>query len=618
MTSTRPLAEKDSNLVQIFLSRASEFGTRPALSWFSKPGGVKTRVYLSWRDWAARVEQAALALRHYGIKAGDRVGILSENRFEWTVADLAILSLGAVGVPVYPTSSCADIRYFTENAGIEFFFVSTAEQLQRTREVMLEHPGIRCVTIFDSPGTLAHPRLLSFDNFLKTGQAQLSAGQSFLKDCAASVSPDQPATIIYTSGTTGSPKGVVLSHRNFVENYLGAREVIHLSPRDTALSFLPLNHVFERLAGYYFMAFHGALIVYAENMQTVAEDMALVRPTVAAAVPRFYEKVYAGVMEKLAHAGTLQKKIFYWALKLGKRRYDHYLKKTFSFKDAFLYKIAEILVFSKIKKKLGGKLRFFISGGAPLSRDLAEFFYAAGILILEGYGLTETSPVIAVNTEKEFRFGTVGKPLKNVGVRIAEDGEILTSGPCVMLGYYKNPLATSECIHDGWFHTGDIGVLDQDGYLHITDRKKDIIATSGGKKISPANVESAILGDPLFAQAVVVGDKRNYLTALIVPNRQELIKKAEELGVPAAPWEALLKNADICEWAGTRLRARMAPLAPYEQVKYFRFLPAEMTLQSGELTPTLKVKRKVVIEKYQFLIDEMYQSGTLRNESRDR
>ncbi len=551
---------------------------------------------------------ASSALEALGVQKGDRIGIISENRPEWTVADLAILSLGAIVVPVYPSSSPADLSYFVENADVKVFFVSSLEQLHRTSTALLDNPRIKRIILFDDAG-YQHPKVTLFHDFLKS-----AVRSQDLEKKAALVSNEEYATIIYTSGTTGNPKGVVLTHSNFVQNYLGARERIRLSDKDVALSFLPLNHVFERMAGYYFMAFHGASIWYAESMQTVAEDMGIVKPTVAAAVPRFYEKVYSGMLEKVAKVSPLQKKIFSWAVSVARKRYTLKMSGKCSLGYRLQRAIADKIVFSKVREKLGGRLRFFISGGAPLPRELAEFFYGAGILILEGYGLTETAPVIAVNTEDEFRFGSVGKPLGNAKVKIAEDGEILTQGPCVMPGYYKNPEATAECIKNGWFHTGDVGELDAEGYLRITDRKKDIIATSGGKKVSPQNIEGLLQGDPLFSQVVVVGDKRNYLTALIVPNRSELSAKAAELGL-SEPLDKLLKNPEICSWAQERLKSRIAHLAPYEQIKYFRFLPEELTVAGGELTPTMKVKRKVVMEKFRQVIEEMYEEGRVRRET---
>lgn len=602
------MSEAKSNLVQIFLDRSRRYAARPAL-YFKDP--QKKFRPISWSDWETKVRQVCYALDSSGVRGRDRVGILSENRPEWTMVDLGALSLGAVLVPVYPTSSSSDLSYYIENAGIEIFFVSTLEQLRRLESALLDNEAIKKIVLFE-PCDFNHPKVVSFEKFLQFGLKKQQEEPDFFDKSVEKVRPLDSATIIYTSGTTGPPKGVLLTHANFIENYLGAKERIILSDKDVALSFLPLNHVFERLAGYYFMIFHGATIWYAESMQTVAQDMLEARPTIGAAVPRFYEKVYAGIREKVEKGSKVQKKIFKWAVKTGRKNYENKIAgKGFCPLTWLKLKIASLLVFSKIRKKLGGRLRFFISGGAPLSKELGEFFYSAGILILEGYGLTETSPVIAVNTEKEFKFGTVGKPLPNIQVKIAGDGEILTAGVCVMPGYYKNEQATAEVIKDGWFHTGDIGEFDSEGYLKITDRKKDIIATSGGKKVAPQNLELLISGDPLFSQVVVIGDKRNYLTALIVPNKNEVLRRAEELGLDCGNWEKVLRNPEITEWAHVRLKEKTQDLAPYEQIKYFSFLPQELSVAAGELTPTMKVKRKVVAEKYRDLIEKMYAEGAL-------
>ncbi|HTL48602.1 MAG TPA: long-chain fatty acid--CoA ligase [Verrucomicrobiae bacterium] len=590
--------ELSSNLVQLYLARVDRFRDRKALFYKTRPSG--DYVGWTWKEWAAKVEAAAFALHAASVRRGDRVGILSENRPEWTVADLGILSLGAVTVPIYPTSSCKDIRYILENAGIEVLFVSTQEQQARIQEALSGYQALRMLVLFDGPG---------FDGFLKKGEEEKKRSPDTVRQEIDKTSPEDLATLIYTSGTTGPPKGVMLTHRNFVANYLGASEVIEVREDDVALSFLPLSHVFERLAGYYFMIFHGAAIAYAESMQSVPDDMMKVRPTIAASVPRLYEKMHARIMEKIEHASPLRKALFAWAVKTG-REYAavNLRKKQPSPALKFKRGIAALLVFNKLRGKLGGRIRFFISGGAPLSKELAEFFYAAGVVILEGYGLTETSPVIAVNCPNALKLGTVGKPLPNVEVKIAEDGEILTKGPCVMKGYYKNPEATRQVFDGDWFRTGDIGEIDAEGFLKITDRKKDIIVTSGGKNISPQNIENTLTADRIFLQAVVVGDKRNYLVALIVPNRTEFEGHAAALGLQR-PWAELLKDPQILQWAEEHIKAKTANLARYEQIKYFTLLEKDLTVEGGELTPTLKIKRKAVLEKFQSVVEAMYQKG---------
>lgn len=609
------LREENLSLIQIFRSRAESYGDRAALR-YKDPCQKKYRS-ISWTQWALTVRGVTLGLRQLGAKYQDRVGILSENRPEWTYADLGAFGLGAISVPIYPTSSPQDVQYILSNAGIEILFVSSSEQFARIREQVDQSSGLKHVILFDE-APVHHPKLMSLTDLLEMGRLHDMNDSDLYGRLAEVAKSEDIATLIYTSGTTGPPKGVMLTHRNFIANYLGASQKIPIGETDMALSFLPLSHVFERLAGYYYMVFHGATIAYAENMQTVADDMRIVRPTVAAAVPRFYEKVYARIMEKVQAGTPLRKKIFYWALQVGGRYAKAAAEKsTMSLRLKLSHCVANKLVFQKVRQGLGGRLRFFISGGAPLSKELAEFFYAAGVLILEGYGLTETSPVIAVNSLTERRFGTVGKVLPNVEVKIAEDGEILTRGPCVMRGYYQNEAATAEVMKDGWFHTGDIGLLDPDGFLKITDRKKDIIATSGGKKVSPQNIEGLILADKLFTQVVVLGDKRNYLVALVVPNRIQVEAFAQAEGIESGSYAALLDKAAVVNWINRRFKERIQGLASYEQIKHFALIAQEFSQEAGELTPTLKIKRKVIMDKYRDIIEHLYAvKGPVESDSR--
>ncbi len=608
-----PEQDASRNLAQFFYARVAVYGDRNALLVKTNNG----RVYesISWADWGNHVRLTALGLHALGIKKGDRVGIFSENRPEWTYADLGALSLGAITVPVYTTLAIDDIAYIVDNSELRVLFVSSEEK-GRTAEALLQRcSSLEAVVVFDSFQT-SNKCIHSLESLLDKGRlSDLNNSDFFETRLLPSAGPQDLATIIYTSGTTGRPKGVMLSHGNFIQNYLGSRESIRVRADDIALSFLPLSHVFERMAGYYFMLGQGASIAYAESMQKVAEDIVEVRPTVAAAVPRFYEKIYAKIQEQVSAKPPMVQRMFAWAVETGKRISQIRKEKSrLCPGDQVAAFVADRLVFKKVRERLGGRIRFFISGGAPLSRELGEFFYAAGITILEGYGLTETSPVIAVNTEENLRFGTVGKMLKNVEVKIAADGEILTRGPCVMQGYYKNETATREVIDPGgWFHTGDIGVIDEDGFLRITDRKKDIIVTSGGKNIAPQEIEKKILSDNLFAQVVILGDKRNFLVALIVPNTDQVQAMTREKGIESMPYGALLRHEVIVKEAEKRLREKTSHLAAYEQIKYFTLLENEFSLASGELTPTLKIKRRVVMANYEPLIEFLYKTGASLN-----
>ena len=583
---------------QIFFKTAEKNPSRVALR-YKKNG--KFSETITWAEWAKSVRSTARALSRLGVQRGDRVGILAENSPAWTFSDLGSLVLGAVVVPVYPTLSSSDLSFIIKNSGMKVLFVSTTEQLEKVRVLGIEVSHLKIVTFFENPPS---PFRSLLDISREASEQSSSGGEAI---SSQPVNAEDLATIIYTSGTTGTPKGVMLTHSNFVSNYRGAAERIKISENDVALSFLPLSHVFERLAGYYFMAFSGAEIVYAESMLTVAEDIKQVRPTVAAAVPRFYEKVYAVIQAKLQKAGPLSRKIFETAISFRKKYYAVLQKKESKVLHLrILDKIFDWIVFSKVRAGVGGRIRFFISGGAPLSRELAEFFYLCGVLILEGYGLTETSPVIAANTESEFRFGTVGKLLSNVQVKIAEDGEILTSGPCVMKGYFENPEATADVVQNGWFHTGDIGEYGRDGFLKITDRKKDLIVTAGGKKVAPQMLERLVMKDPLFTQVVALGDQKPYIVALVVLNRELAAQGASSLGLSGQTFETWLSNSKFCDWVLSRVLEQTQGVARYESIKSIAIIPQEFSIQRGELTPTLKVKRRFVMEKYAAYIDKLY------------
>ncbi|MFH0984557.1 MAG: long-chain fatty acid--CoA ligase [Candidatus Omnitrophota bacterium] len=594
--------EENGNLIQVFQNRASVFKSKKAL--FYKVQGDFTGSY-SWHHWMKIVRETAMALHLLGIRKGDHVGILSENRPEWTFADLAILSLGGVTVPIYPTASLEDIRYIIDHADLKMIFVSTEEQYRKIEGFRSKF--IPAGIILFTPGESGE--LQDLKTFREMGRDYALEHPDLYDWCVKNVGPDDLATIIYTSGTTGAPKGVMLTHRNFIANYQGAFQRIQIDERDSVLSFLPLSHVFEHLAGYYYQAAYGVSIAYAESFATVAEDIKKVKPTLVVAVPRFYEKTYARILEEVQAAPSWKQRLFHWAVRIGTRAAQLRMRgQSVPVRLALYNWIAQRSVFDKLRRAMGGRLRFFISGGAPLSRELAQFFYAAGIMILEGYGLTETAPVIAVNALDDFKFGTVGKPIPGIRVKIAEDGEILTQGPCLMKGYYNDPHATHECIKDGWLHTGDIGHFDDEGFLHITDRKKDIIVTAGGKNVSPQNIEGRILADPFFLQAIVLGDKRPYLCALLVPHKQEMLHFAEQRRISDLPYEKLLEDAGVQAWVGEKLQKCMGGLAGYETVRAFILLPHEFTLVAGEMTPTLKIKRRVVMKEYQKAIDELYRN----------
>ncbi|MBK9302975.1 MAG: long-chain fatty acid--CoA ligase [bacterium] len=488
---------------------------------FSSKGPDGAYVDVSSAEALLRVRALRAGLRSLGVAPGDRVAILSENRLEWALTDLAALSLGAVDVPIYPTLLPDTIEFILRDCQPAVMFVSSREQADKVRVFRDRLPFLRHVIAYDDLDLAGVARMTDLE---KTGRDLLARDPAAAGDDAGPARAQDLCSIIYTSGTTGDPKGVMLTHGNFVSNVLASASLIDIGPRDRVLSFLPLSHVLERMAGFYIMMAVGTGIAYAGSVESVSDDMRLVCPTVMISVPRLYEKIYARVTAAAAAGGPVKRLIFDWARGVGQdwgRRVRAGEKVSPGL--AFRRRVADRLVFSKLRARTGGRLRFFVSGGAPLAPHINEFFYAAGMIILEGYGLTETSPVISVNSFEHFRVGSVGKVIPGVEVKIAEDGEIVTRGPNVMLGYYNNPVATSEVLTgDGWLHTGDIGRFDEDGYLYITDRKKDLIVTAGGKNVAPQPLENAFKKNKFISQVVVLGDHRPYLTCLIVPNFEEL------------------------------------------------------------------------------------------------
>ena len=560
----------------------------------------------SYNELGERVKNFALGLASLGITQGDRIALMSENRPEWAISDFGILSLGATNVPIYPTITPQQIEYILKDSGSRLIIVSTPDLLEKILEIFDNLPALQKIIYMDEPEA-KKDFMLKFSELYEMGQTFEKDHAGYFEDAIKTVKLNDLCGIIYTSGTTGAPKGVMLSHNNLLSNVKAAREVIRVDETDTLLSFLPLCHSFERMAGHFLAISAGATVAYAESTETVADNLGEVKPTLMTSVPRLFEKIYGRVIENANAGSPLKKKIFWWAVNTGEK----YVNAKFAGKIPgglnFKYKLATKLVFSKLHQRVGGNLRFFVSGGAPLPKEIAEFFYKAGILILEGYGLTETSPVITVNREEKFKFGSVGPAVPGVEVKIADDGEVLTRGPHVMKGYYKNPEATAESIDkDGWLHTGDIGILDEEGMLYITDRKKNILVTSGGKNVTPATIENLLVTSPFIEQTMVIGDKRNYLTALIVPSFPALEKFANENGISYSDVKELLTNEKVYQAVDADIQNLTKDLARFEQIKKFTLMPKEFTIEDGELTPTLKVKRKVVSEKYADIIEKMY------------
>ncbi len=581
-----------------------------AVERFDRPDALQHKVKGVWekishRTLLERVRRTALGLAKVGVVHGDRVAILSENRPEWTIADYACICSGYTDVPIYATLPAEQIPYILNDAGARIVFVSTPEQARKIASVRAQMPQITHVIGFAA--TKDDGCDLTLAELEAAGAAADSAAEAerFKRDALA-VSPDALLTLIYTSGTTGNPKGVMLTQDNVASNCAASDSMIPIGDKDLALSFLPLSHIFERMGAYYLFG-KGVSIAFAESMDTVPVNMTEVHPSIMLSVPRLYEKIFARVLENAISAGGLKKQIFFWARGVGERWADERLAgRTPSGLLAWQYGLAQKLVFSKLKERTGGNMRVFVSGGAPLSPEIAKFFYAAGLTILEGYGLTETSPVISASSMENYRIGSVGHPIRGVEVMIATDGEILTRGPHVMRGYFNNDAATAEAIDEGgWFHTGDIGELT-DGYLRITDRKKDIIVTAGGKNIAPQPIEGLIKLNKYVSQAVMIGDKRKFPVVLIVPNWDSLEKWAASQSIIWTSRAELLAMPTINAKMEKEVMSQLTGLAHFETPKKVALLEHDFSIERGELTPKLSVKRRVIDKSYKDRIDALY------------
>lgn len=603
ITSGGPRNSTPGTLNQLFFDAVARYDRPNALQ--SKVGNRYEPI--SHRTLAERVRHVALGLEELGLHAGDRAAILSENCPEWAIADYACLTLGLADVPIYPNSPPDQVAYILRDSAAAAAFVSDAAQAAKLAKIRNEVSSLKQVVGF---GATRPPGVdLTLGELEDIGRAADStARRERYMRAALGVLPGDIATIIYTSGTTGEPKGVTLTHDNIFSNVMASRAVIPFTDGgETCLSFLPLSHIFERMAGHYLMLETGTSIAYAESIDRVPANMIEVRPTLVLSVPRLYEKMYARVLESAATGTSFTKRIFFWARRVASRWADMRLAgRPPQTLLALQYAVAQRLVFSKVKARTGGRLRYFVSGGAPLAPEINKFFYAAGLVILEGYGLTETSPVITVNSPQHFRIGTVGTPIPGAEVTIAADGEILTRGPHVMRGYHNKSAATAEAIDaGGWFHTGDIGEV-VDGFLTITDRKKDIIVTAGGKKIAPQPIENRIKTNKFVAQAVMIGDKRKFPLILVVPNWEQLERWAKAEGLAWSQRSDLLASRAVRKKMTEVVLGQLDGLARFETPKKVGLLEHDFSVERGELTPTLKVKRKVIDHAYKGLIDSMY------------
>ena len=559
--------------------------------------------WVSSKEMLRRVAALARALSELGIRSGDRVGIFAPNCPEWHVADLAIQGIGAVTVPVYFHESADRLIYILNDSGARIAITAGAAQAEELAKCRKDLPQIEQIIGARAAAALSS-EILQFETLIGAGG---DGDVESYRRKAAEITGEQLATIIYTSGTTGEPKGVMLSHANLTSNATDFSEDFNLSSQDIALSLLPLAHVYERTIDYGNI-FHGVTLAYVEQMETVAAALLEVHPTMVAAVPRFYEKIYANIIDTGRRAGGVREKIFNWALGVAAqtvpwRAYGKRVPPGARLK----WHLADRLVYSKIRKGVGGRIRIFSAGGAPLSPALAEFFWSVALPVYQGYGLTETSPVVTANSPKANKVGTVGRPIPHVQVKIADDGEVLVKGPCVMQGYYRKPDDTRAVFtEDGWFCTGDIGRLDESGFLVITDRKKELLKTAGGKFVAPAPIENLLRTSPYISNALVVGDRRKFVSVLIVPNFSAIEAQARRAGrefaspgqMSADPWVRDLLTAEM-----ERLTE---PLAQYEKPKRFAIVEQDFTFASGQLTYTLKPKRRVIEGQYRDVIERMY------------
>lgn len=624
-----PVVVAFETLTELFWNLSRKYAGTGKTAFGRKPSPDGTYEEISWKTVTEDVKALAAYLLERGVEPGQRVAILSENRYEWAVVDLAIQAIGAVNVSLYTSLPPGQCRYILQNSEAEIFFVSTGIQLKKAVEVYRDCERLRQVIAFDAPRVeeyMEEPWVVLFEDVMGRGHKISGEKEEQVRGRSRAVEPEDLATLIYTSGTTGKPKGAMLTHRNIASNIKAAHQLIRIDESDRCLSFLPLCHSFERTAGYYAMLAGGAEIFYAESVDTVARNMTEVHPTIILSVPRLFEKIYNLVTKSVEEGSAVKQKIFEWAMETGRKYLDGERGLV-----SLQKKVADKLVFDKLKERTGGNIRFFVSGGAALPAEIGQFFMSAGLHILEGYGLTETSPVICANTYGNERMGTVGVVLPGVTVGIqrlednklvaelsgeeypsdltSEAGEILCKGPNVMKGYWKNEEATREMIdEEGWLHTGDVGRF-VDGRLQITDRIKHMIVNAGGKNIYPGPIEDLFKTSKWVDQMMVVGERQAYMAALIVPNFEALEKYAEKENLAYDSTEELIGLDEIQRIFRKEIRKHADELASHEKIRDFRLLPEEFSVESGELTPTLKIKRRIVEDKYEHLIRDIFENG---------
>ena len=596
---------KETSMGAIFQNRVEEFGEKALVSFKNKDGAWED---LSWNQMNEKVRNVGYYLLSKGVNPGDKIAVFSPNRYEWWIADLAILSIGAVNVPIYATNSSEECRYVIDNSDTIMCFVGTKEHMDKIIEAKTKLPNLKEIIIFDELEGKIND-VLGLNEVMKLGSSYQNKDEFDKRLIPINI--DDVATIIYTSGTTGNPKGVMLTHNNFVSNVnqLHAVDPEFLAGNHTFLSFLPLAHSLERTVGYYAPIFLGHRVAFAEDVTKLVQNLQEIRPTFMVSVPRIYEKEHAGILAKVSAGSPVKQKLFHWAMGLAKQNLP-YISNNKPRKGffAFKYNLADKIIFSKLKAALGmDRLDGALSGGGPLSKSDAEFFLGMGIRVLEGFGLTETTPVVTGNKPKMIKAGTVGPAVKDTIIKKGEGGELLIKGPQVMKGYYKNEEATKEVFtSDGFFRTGDIGEIDEDGYIKITGRIKDILVTSGGKNISPQNIENSLLASQYIEQVAVIGDNKKYLSALVVPAFESLESWAKDNNISFNSPSDLISNEEVTKFFEKEIATCTKDYARVEQIRKFTLLESVWSQDTGELTPTMKLKRRVINEKFAPQIDAMY------------
>ncbi|HQK06759.1 MAG TPA: long-chain fatty acid--CoA ligase [Spirochaetota bacterium] len=598
---------EEKTINQVFRNRVQKYGSRIALE--KKLNGKWESV--SWEDYYKRAAYVGLALKDMGLQKGDRVSLLSENRLEWLYADMGVLGAGGCIVPIYPTLIDDEVEYIVSHSDSKFLIVENNAQLQKGLYTAKRYPGLKKIIVIDTTEVNVNPMIMDYNELLDKGKVLYNKNPEAFASLADTIAQDDLATIVYTSGTTGVPKGAMITHKNImaVIKALDTIEPHYAYDSDQTVPFLPLSHVFERVAGHFYGMYVGITASYAESLDTLIQDIQEKRPTVVLAVPRVLEKVYQQIISQVQEQSPFKQKVFYWGQKVGSKISElREQKKNPGFNLSLKYKIAYAIIFKKLQNALGGRVRWMTASGAPTAREIILFFNSAGIMVIEGYGMTECCAPATMSNIADYRIGTVGRPLPGVDIKIADDGEILIKGDNVFKGYWKMPEETKDSFtQDGYFMSGDIGLFDDAGFLMITDRKKDLIITSGGKNVAPQKIENLIKSDPLFTEAIVIGDKRKYLIALVNISQEQAERIAKEKGINVNSLHDLFNNPRFQTIVEEHIEKCNQKLARYETVKKVGIIKNEFSKETGELTATLKVKRKAVQQKYQSIIDSLYE-----------